>query len=191
MRLFFAIAISDEVRQAIADLQTELRPRLRTARWVPARNLHLTLRFLGESDPGVASELERNLPERVAGVAPFSLCFRGCGVFPNPSRPRVLWVGLDEPDARLFKLYALLEDEVRSQGFEAERRPFRPHLTVARFKRPDRSLSELGPPILERAFGESDVSEVVLLESRLGREGASYHVAKRFALGRTEREELV
>lgn len=185
MRLFFAIEISPDVRSAIAELQEALRPRLPSARWVAPANLHLTLRFLGECEPGAVEDLDAGLAASVRELDPFTLRFRGCGVFPNTSRARVLWIGVHVPDDGLLRLQSTVEDEVRALGFAPETRPFRPHLTIARFKKSDRALRALTPPLSEREFGCTYVSELILFESRLGRRGASYHVAERLPLGRS------
>lgn len=185
MRLFLAIELPREVRERIAELQAELRPRLRLARWVPPSNVHLTLRFLGETSADVAQRIGKRLEEELVSRAAFVLKFRGVGAFPSARRPRVLWIGTLEAPRELFRLQSVVEEAARVEGFSPETRPFEPHLTIARFRRPERGLERVLASIGQPSFGEMRVSELVCFESRLCPSGASYSPLARFEIGRT------
>ena len=189
MRVFLAGELSSTVRDRIAALQDEWKPRIQSARWVRGENLHLTLRFLGEVEPSVVAALVATLPQSVRGCQPFSFSLRGGGCFPNAKRPRVVWVGVDPVPDELHRLQRAADKAVQPHGFGPEGRGFEPHLTIARFKpsKPSKPLEKSVAPLMKalegRDFGETRVSEVVLFESRLSPRGASYHAVERFRLG--------
>lgn len=182
MRVFVAIDLDPSLRRRLSELGRELRPSMRNTRFVAEENLHLTLRFLGEIASDVVDPLVARLAEALRGFSPFTLVLRGSGVFPDTKRPRVLWVGIVKPPPALGELHASVETAVRELGFAPESRPFRPHLTLARFRGPERRLSEILESTRESEWGHSLVREVVLYESRLSSRGASYHVVQTFPL---------
>ncbi len=191
MRIFLGIELSARLRAGISMLQDELRPRLRAARWVPAANLHLTVRFVGETPPERADFLRANLRAPIRRAGTFELAFSGLGCFPRVDKPSVLFIGVVPVGDTLLELQQSVENVMESGGFEADARPFHPHLTIARFKQRETALLKALPDYLEHAWGSMSVSEVVLFESRLSASGARYHVLERFGLGGTNREQAV
>ncbi len=191
MRLFVAIELSSEVRESIAAFQEELKPQVSWVRWVRPENLHLTLRFVGEADPSKVQALTELLSQPLVGFGPFAFELQGFGCFPTPKRARVIWVGVNPVPAELRRLQSVAESSVRQLGVEPEMRPFEPHLTIARLKRPDPALAGIISASSGRSFGRLTVSELVLFESRLSPRGASYRVLKKLGLGGTAREQLV
>src|SRR3989304_8769979 len=130
MRVFLAVDLDSEVRGRLAELERELRPLARRARWVRPEGLHLTLRFFGEVSAEGVESLAASLSEAFAGLPAFALDFRGCGAFPARGDPRVLWVGVPKPSAALFELQSRAEAVARALGFAPEKRRFEPHPTV-------------------------------------------------------------
>ena len=183
MRLFLAAALPDELLRQLEDIRTSLAAKLEGWRWVRPGSVHLTLRFLGE----VAAESDRQARgtwRRVAAVArPFRVRLRGVGRFPARGRPRVLWVGVEETSAgsALRGLAAELEQAARGLGWEAEPRPFRAHLTLARGRRGARP----GEPKDAAAWvgREVRVRDLVLYRSQLDPGGARYTALESFPLG--------
>jgi RNA 2',3'-cyclic 3'-phosphodiesterase len=96
MRSFVALLLNEAARVAVAAEIERLRPLSRAVAWVPADNLHLTLRFLGHQTADRLREVARALAETAAAAAPFSLALEGVGAFPGPDRPRILWIGVSE-----------------------------------------------------------------------------------------------
>jgi len=182
MRAFIAIEASAEVRAAVSALATELGDRVQKARWIPSANLHLTLRFLGDTDEAIASALSNELGPIVSECAPFRLEFRGIGFFPSPRRPRVLSALIPQPPRELHELYRRVEATVNEHGFPPERRAFTPHLTFARFRTPSGGLREIQTELQNRTFGHTSVEEVIVFESVLKRSGAVYHPRARLPL---------
>ena len=184
MRVFLALDLGSEVRGKLAELGRELRPLARRVRWVRPEAMHLTLRFFGEASSSDVESLAARLGEAFAGLPAFVLEFRGCGVFPDRGNPRVLWVGVPEPPPALSELQSRAEAVARVRGFAPERRPFAPHLTVARFRGPERGIDSILSSCQGRDFGRTPIDDVVLFESRLSPAGPSYLRLRVYPLSR-------
>lgn len=166
VRAFVALDLEARVREAAAELVERLRPEVRGARWARPETLHLTLRFLGPATP---AQLERLSPALAAAAAqcPVSTAaVAGLGTFPESGRPRVLWLGLDLPTP-ILALQQACERAAEEAGFAPSDRPFRPHLTLARFR--ERAPRPRLPPA---DLGESRLDTVVLYRSDLRPQGA-------------------
>jgi RNA 2',3'-cyclic 3'-phosphodiesterase len=180
VRLFIAIAIPDDVRKALADLLQELRAIEPSAKWVRAENLHVTLKFLGHTEPEKLRAIEQAL-KAIRSPQPVALQFRGLGFFPNEKRPRVFWTGM-AASANLRSLAEDIDHAATGLGFPAENRPFAPHLTLARFD-PAGLPARLGAAIEQRAavsFGSLSTSMFHLIESKLKPTGAEYTTVQSF-----------
>ena len=180
MRLFVALHISQEIRDAIANLARELKPLDETWKWTRSENLHVTLKFLGETPADKLHAVKESL-SGVPADLPFSLKFNSLGFFPNVRRPRVLWVGLDAPPA-LAKLAHAIDESLAKIGIPPEEREFSPHLTLARTKE-GRISAKLGEAIARHAksmFGEMTAKSFHLIESKLKSTGAEYTTLESF-----------
>jgi RNA 2',3'-cyclic 3'-phosphodiesterase len=133
LRSFLALEIPAEVQGALADNIAPLQKALPKplVRWVPSNNVHLTIKFLGDVSSASLRQLAEALKKEVAACEPFTLSVGGIGAFPNPRRPRVLWVGLDAPPALMLFLHTVETISLRLD-YPAEDRPFSPHLTIGR-----------------------------------------------------------
>ncbi len=184
MRLFVALEVPAAALAPLLAIADALRPGLPPARWVPSRNLHLTLVFLGETDPELVPGLRAALGRVFARFAPLRLQLAGGGTFP-PRRPaRVAWIGLRPPE-ELSGLQPAVAAAVAEQlERPRERRPFHPHLTLARCRRPwPAAVAEAW----RRAFADAegppfDVVEGALKQSILTPEGARHETVERFPL---------
>src|SRR6266404_312162 len=137
-RLFIAIELPSNVRRTLIDridLVREAVPEAR-ASWAGEENLHLTLKFLGDTEPTKVEGLSQAIQRCANAVRPFEMNLESCGVFPPHGQPRVLWIGVEDPSGQLASLHRELEDECGRVGFAREQRPFRPHLTIARIRNP-------------------------------------------------------
>lgn len=181
MRLFVAIEIPSEIRRALAAFLKELRGIAPQAKWVSAENIHITLKFLGETDAAKVSAIETVL-RGIRSAQPVTLELRGLGYFPNEKRPRVFWAGM-EASANLKTLADEIDRGLRTLGFPPEDRPFAPHLTLARFQPPGLP-AKLGPAVAEnscRSFGSMAAREFHLIESKLKPARAEYTTLQSFA----------
>ena len=133
-RAFIAFKLPADVVDSLRVLQSGLKKRGVNLRWVEPENIHLTLKFLGD----VAAENLQDVRHLIGEVARrqtvFSLEAKGLGVFPTVKRARVLWSGIHGDVKRLNRLHAALDQALAVIGFEPEKRSFRGHLTLGRFK---------------------------------------------------------
>jgi len=171
MRSFVAIPIepTGQVLTVLSELGLWRKQGLKR---VEPENMHLTLKFLGEIDPGRVPEITEALGTAVAGHGPFRIKFRGMGAFPNENYIKVVWVGID-----CIELEPLAGDVIESlTGHGFDRSKFSPHLTMARVKSPkprERILAMLGDN-RDRDFGWQDVDSIFLMKSTLTPSGPIY-----------------
>ncbi len=173
-----AVEVAEGVHDAIDAAAAPWRERYPRARWVPRQNRHITLKFLGATWP----RLVEWVTETVGGVAarhePFEVAVGGLGAFPNARRARVLWAGLEDGGA-MARIASDLGDRLAKE-FVPEKRPFTPHLTIARFE-PQVELDGLDAARLEA--GSFRVDRLVLFLSHLRRPAPVYEPMGTFQLG--------
>ncbi len=183
MRLFVAVPFPAEVKNELGRLVDDWRKEKDKVGWVKKENLHLTLKFLGETPLEKLDALKRNLAANLNDSKIFSTSLSGAGAFPNLNRARVIWIGVSEGKEKLTELAQKIEEATRPLGFPAEERAFSAHLTIGRVK--DSRLTE---PLLAKVRActfEAQgiiVSEVVLYQSELAPGGAVYMPLARFEL---------
>lgn len=180
LRAFIAVEIPSGIHQAIDKQLAPIRAALNASlvRWVPAENVHLTLKFLGDVSPANLEMLEQMLRVEVSQHRAFELGFGGLGAFPNPKRPRVIWIGIQAP-AELGALQHGIEAATATLGYPDERRPFSPHLTIGRVKQNVGStgMQQIRSALEETkvaSLGTTQVSAVHLFKSDLKPTGAEY-----------------
>ena len=184
-RLFIAVDPSKRVRAAALKAVQPLHNLPVNIRWLPPDALHLTLVFLGDTDTGRIPELE-NAMETAADTDAFEAVCRGLGVFGSRRHPRIVWAGIEDPDARLAQIRARLTTLLEPLGWAPEARSFHPHLTLGRVRSPD-PTGALTSTIAEAKntdFGPVPVDKVTLYESILEPQGARYISLKQVPLKR-------
>jgi RNA 2',3'-cyclic 3'-phosphodiesterase len=136
IRAFVAVELSDELKSVLAQAQLRLKKSQVSyiGRWVAPDSVHLTLKFLGDVTPSRVEVVTQALHEACAPAKPFQIALSGLGCFPSRQRPRVVWIGVTGDLEPLQALQRSVETALQSLGFVAERRPFQPHLTLARIK---------------------------------------------------------
>ncbi|NDJ33589.1 MAG: RNA 2',3'-cyclic phosphodiesterase [Chloroflexi bacterium] len=182
-RLFIACELPDEVRSKLARTLDNLKKRTDAPRWVRAESIHLTVKFLGDTPTERIPEIEGMLLEAAARSTPHSVTLKGLGVFPNLQRPRVLWGGLH---GELEPLHALHKAVCARLGWE--KRPFTPHLTLARIK--SRKAGQQAADLVRSgaysgAIATWHINSVSLMRSDLQPTGAVYTCLRSFPLGKT------
>lgn len=130
MRLFIALLLSEEMKDALCRAREDLRGRARSGNFSRRENLHLTLAFLGELPPSALPKLRRAMTRTGEAAAPFDLTLDGMGRFRRPGAD-LWWAGVKKEPA-LPELAAALGRALREEGFALEDRPFAAHLTIAR-----------------------------------------------------------
>jgi 2'-5' RNA ligase len=203
VRAFIAIELPEAVKEELANSQELIRQELQrqqkagngcpasvldAIKWVNPFGIHITLKFLGAVPVVQLPKVEAGLAAAVVGAKPFSLTTESLGVFPGWSRPRVLWVGIDEVNSAVLNpLQAAVDDQMEALGYAKEARGFSPHLTLARVR-------ETATPEEKRALGlvvketppppkrQFSVTEISLMRSELSPRGARYSRLAAFTL---------
>jgi RNA 2',3'-cyclic 3'-phosphodiesterase len=187
IRCFIAIKIPgfDPLRRVLK----ELAQMGRALKAVEPNNLHVTLKFLGDTDLNLIGEIGSLVEQAAESRQPCVVKVAGLGVFPHLARPSVVWAGLEGAET-LAAIAADLESGLEEFGFARENRPFVPHLTLARVKaRPPESLRPLLSRHAKTEFGTATIDQVELIRSELGPEGPKYTVlaSARLGAGMTEK----
>jgi 2'-5' RNA ligase len=172
----------------LEELQRKLKPFARDAKWVKPSGIHLTLKFLGYVEPERIAEIRQSLQEVAKNSTSVFVRSAGCGFFPNPRRPNVLWAGVESPD--ILPLANEIEERMSALGFEKEKRAYNPHLTLARF-RDHRGLLPLSYEVEKfsgKLLGEFTADHFSLYESILRPQGAEYQVLQEFFLTQRRRD---
>jgi len=190
LRCFVAIKLPEEVKAGLSRLQAELKSGKQSPiKWVDPYNIHLTLKFLGNVNIDMTTQITGAIGEAARGVSPFHLEIKGLGVFPNPRRVQVIWVGMSGEVDKLLQLQKGIESALARLGFAPEARAFTPHLTLARVRErasPD-ERQKLGELIASTKFETEytfPVEAISLMRSQLTREGAIYSQISSVELGK-------
>jgi 2'-5' RNA ligase len=181
-RLFVAVPIGERLRADLAAVVKvwQDRPDLSGLRWTDAHGWHLTLAFLGATEPAVVSDLGDALRGAAARHQPARLTTGGLGAFPSRARARVAWYGISDPERRLE---ALARDVARAVRLGEDAR-FQAHITLARARRDAVDLSAwLAEADGEAPAGVLELDRVELMRSHLGRGPARYEVLQSIFLG--------
>ncbi len=202
MRTFVGIELSEEMRGQLGRVTSALALFLsdagvagRLVRWSGVDKAHITLRFLGETDAAQRQQIRAGLAEMAPRHAPFVLALADLGCFPNWTRPQVLWTGVAGDRGALECLQAPIEEIAQSAGFPAERRPFSPHITLARTARSasPQDRRRLGaalaafradPPLDLGHLGTVTVDHLIFMRSDLRPTGSVYTPIERVEIGR-------
>ena len=179
-RLFFAIPVPDPARRLVGDVMDRVQASVADGRakirWVRVEGLHLTLRFLGPTPADRVDDLSRRLEGLAAATAPFAVLISQAGAFPNPIRPRTLWLGIETGADRLAALARDLEAAITADGPPLGTRPFAPHLTIARtdgLRSAAAAAAALRDAAVDLEAGFT-ADRIVLYQSHLGRGPARY-----------------
>ena len=184
-RLFIALDIPEEAVKKVMEFQKVLKKAGIQGKWIYEKNIHLTLKFIGETDPENIDIIQNILEETASAFRPFNLAVSNAGVFPDIERPSVAWTGIDGETGLVMKL-ARITDRLlfEKSGIKRETKAFKPHITVARFR------NRISPVRLEKTIEEISqkppfpfiADTVTLYKSFLSREGAKYTALKKIIL---------
>ncbi|MFA7710696.1 MAG: RNA 2',3'-cyclic phosphodiesterase [Candidatus Neomarinimicrobiota bacterium] len=174
-RTFIAIPVSQETRRQVESIRQTL-PELNTnVRLVSSQNLHLTLKFLGDTDEKAIPDISQAVESVVSDFQKFQYICEGTGCFPNAHHPRVLWLGISQGVDQIQSLANAIGSILQTFGYAPEKRGFQPHLTIGRVKDPRRKIAgiesflklKINPTI-------NPVENVIFYESNLTSGGAIY-----------------
>lgn len=189
LRAFIAVPLPPAITQQLAEVQRRLKRGCpeQAVTWVRPENIHLTLFFLGDILPERQAPVEAALSVVARHARPLTFSVQGAGAFPNLNRPRVIWVGLQEPTGQLALLHRAVNEAMQNVGFQPEDRHFSPHLTLGRIRqRASREDAQAVGEAIRRAevghLGDAPVEEMILFRSVLKSSGAEYTPLARFAI---------
>ena len=134
MRLFIAFPLTPQVTEYLGQVIADMKPHTDGVRWVAAKNIHLTARFLGDTEEAKIPKLQELIDTVAAAHGSVSTSLTHVGAFPNLKRPRVIWAGIGDGSETLGKIARDLELRVRQLRFEPESKPFKSHLTLGRVR---------------------------------------------------------
>ncbi|MBN1912082.1 MAG: RNA 2',3'-cyclic phosphodiesterase [Pirellulales bacterium] len=186
VRTFVAIPASADVRAAAGKLIEQLRSASVDVKWVEPENLHVTVKFLGDVALKETARVCEAVQRAAAEVEPFDLTFGGVGAFPNPARPRTIWLGTTGDETSLLALHASVEKRLQKLGFRREARRFHAHLTLGRVRQFGPGLGQLSELLRQHAqteAGRQSVCELVVFSSELTPSGPTYAPLGRAPLG--------
>jgi 2'-5' RNA ligase len=187
IRSFIAIPLADHISRRVKRLLVQLKQDDDGIKWVPIDNLHLTLKFLGDVDNTQIPKICDLVREICVGYERFELEFAGTGGFPKLEKPRVLFVGVNDPTGSLVRIVGELEDELSDLGFKPEPRDYTPHLTIGRTRRSGRRAGEQTIARLKSQqsclMGEMTVDKIHLMASFLDKGGPTYQVMDTISVG--------
>ena len=177
IRSFLAFELPLEIREGVRQASEAFRKTSADVRWVRADNIHLTVVFLGGVKKEDIEEIGRMSKTVCQGYGTFDMALDGVGLFPNRGRPRVLWLGLKGDLERISSFRDALQRDLKPFGIKEEKRPFRPHLTLGRFrksKKMARPLEECLDAYQDLKSPVCPLKELVLFKSTLKPGGAEY-----------------
>ena len=183
VRTFLAVEVAPDIHAALVDLKRQLSHTGAAVRWVRDEGLHATVKFLGGVPETLLPDLRAAVTDAVGAQPPLPAAVRGLGMFPNPKRPRVIWVGLAcQP---LTDLAAAVDAALEPLGFARENRPYHAHITLGRVKEL-RGWAPLDSALQRHRaddFGDCAIGELIAFRSDLRRDGALYTKLWRIPFG--------
>lgn len=187
-RLFCAVKVPpcESITETLGVFKQELAGE--AIKWVEPHNLHLTLKFFGDTPNKQVGPIAEALHLAASDCPPGSFRVEGCGTFGSPRLPRVIWLGIRKAEA-LLRLYESVNHNLYSLGYKPDKALFTPHLTLGRIRELNNhvGLTTLESEFAETLFARVDLKEFFLIESFLRPQGPIYKVLQTFMLGEGQR----
>ena len=183
IRSFIAIDTPAEVKERTSEVQEKLKTTDANVRWESKDKFHITVKFLGGVEASMLGTMADRLRESLNECTQMNITYRGVGCFPNPNHPRVIWIGAENKEGVLARLYGSIEEIAASFGVEREERQFHAHITIGRVKG-ERNIMKLIAELDKVDFEPhtSIVKEILLMRSDLKPTGSVYTVLQRLPL---------
>ena len=175
-RAFIAIDLPESIKSFLSEAQEALKLHRFRVKWVRPQNIHLTLKFLGDTATADTDKIVEAMTLAARGCPIVSLTAKGIGVFPNVRRPRVIWAGLNGQLETLVNLQQTLDAHLADLGFARDTRAFKSHLTLGRVKgkiASDRMKAAIDK-LKEFESEPFEANRVILFKSDLRPSGAVY-----------------
>lgn len=187
MRAFIAIPLPEEAQESLLKLQDILKTSGADIKWVEPKNIHLTLKFLGDINERTVGHISTAIQKIASGQKSFRIRTKELGVFPKPTFARVIWVGIDTGAVETRALAAQIEEASTKLGIPSETKPFTTHITLGRV-RSQKNLEKLLHAIENASALTTEypqqfiVSEIILYQSTLSLQGPIYEKICRVSL---------
>jgi len=177
------IAIDLDVSSKIVELENEIKKIDAPVKLVEPKNVHLTLKFLGDTDERLIDEIEKIIKESIKGIKPFKIKLEGTGVFPNQNYIKIIWIGIKNGE-QITPIAEKIDGEISKLGFKKEKRKFSPHLTIGRVKTAKNKdkLIQIIEEYNEILFSEFEVKSIKLIKSELTPKEPIYTTLKEIKL---------
>jgi RNA 2',3'-cyclic 3'-phosphodiesterase len=182
LRSFIAIELSEEVRQSVSSTILSYQKLVPAGwvKWVPTKNLHLTIKFLGDTPITLIPSIQEQMDKYFASTPAFQFTAAAAGMFPSARKPRIIWIGLDNK-LTLTELSKGLDEVLVPLHIDREAKPFSPHLTIGRVYQglSEEQLSKLGEIILRNqpgVIGIVTIDHINLIKSDLFPTGPVYSI---------------
>lgn len=179
IRTFIALELPETVKNKLEELSVQIKKnRLQGINWVSPQNIHLTLKFLGDTSPDLLEKIKTNIFSSAGSYSAIPIVISKLGAFPNLHHPRVIWIGLQAPQV-LSDLQYKIEESLIPLGFPKETRPFTPHLTLGRVNQ-NISVQDLThlisylSPLQDIELGSGELKTIHFFRSDLKPTGAIY-----------------
>ena len=184
LRLFIALPLEAEVERALGRVVEDLRHQGGRISWVAPENIHLTIKFLGETEESMLPDIKNQLDSFVKSYRPVLSSVAHLGAFPNLQRPRVIWAGIEQEHETLVQMADEMDLRMNKLGWEPEGKKFRAHFTLGRVRAP-KGLDALTDYIRQYQFTAVPFTfdRVVLFKSTLTPQGAIYNRLHEAMLG--------
>lgn len=179
-RLFIAVELNPAVQEAIGLIQDQLKKSGADVKWVRFKDIHLTLKFLGDTPVDKIDAIAAVLQEATSLVKSFTMEIKELGAFPKISSPRVIWLGLEAGKDQAKQIATTLEEKLEPLGIKREEREFAAHVTIGRTRSSQNSfalskvMKEFKP-----APSTQEVDHIALIKSTLTPQGPVYEVLRR------------
>ncbi len=185
IRAFIAVNLSESQRREVGRLIDDFRRHDVRVKWVNAANLHVTMKFLGDTSEDSLTEMFSAVGDALTGLKQFNLKLANVGCFPSAKKPKVIWVGINDGFGHLKEVSKRVEAAVEPFGFAPEQRKFSAHVTVGRVK-DNKNIQLLTGEFVNVRFESSSamIGDVVFYKSDLRPEGPIYTPLRTFELGK-------
>ena len=184
IRTFLCLPVTREIMLKKTMLYSTLEETKSKINWVKNSNLHLTLKFIGQTPESCLKEIIYNVSTITSIIKPFKLKISGTGCFPSDTKPRTLWLGVSGDLKPLINLVLKIEKKLYEIGFSKEKKILIPHITVARINYPQKIIPDVNI-FLNSSYDTIDleVNRLQFFSSELLSSGAIYSLLKTFPLG--------
>lgn len=177
IRSFLAFELPDKIKEIVGRISEDVRRLQLDIRCVKPDNIHLTVVFMGSISGDDVGPIGNEAESICKRYGPFKISLNGCGIFGGRRNPRVLWIGLDGDIQRMADLRDSLQHSLVPIGIKQETRPFKPHLTLARFRegfRPSDRLDEFLTKYHALSSPLCQLNELIMFKSELNPGGPVY-----------------